>query len=139
MSLYLYSLDEWYLMDLCLYFNLWHDDWNLDIFLDLSYLNSSLIDYLWNLYLHYLNFFNNFQNLSDYFNLPWWSFDYFFNCHYLLNYLRNLDYSLLNLDNWNDLLNILFHNLYSCLDMGKNFWNFLILNNFNYFFNYLRN
>lgn len=139
MSLNLYCLNKWYLMNLCLYSNLWYNNWNFYVFLNLSYFNSRFINNFRNLYLNNLNLFNNFQNLFYYFNLCWRFLNYFLNSYDLLHYLWNLNNFFLNMINWDYFFNILFNNLNSSLYMWNNFWNFLIPYHLYNFFNYLRN
>ena len=134
MSFYLDCLYEGHLMNLCLYPCLWHYDWHLYVFLDLSYLNPGLINDLRNFNFDNLDLFHNFQHLLDYLYLFWWSLDDLFDRYDLFNDLRYLDYPFLNLNDWNNLLNVLFYNFNPTLNVRDNLRDFLIFNHLDYFF-----
>lgn len=83
--LQLYRLDEWHLVDLCFYSDLWNCDGHLDVFLYFSDLHPSLIDDPWNLHLDDLQLLHHPQHLSYHLYLLWRQFYYPLDRYNLLN------------------------------------------------------
>lgn len=120
-------------------FDLRNNDRDLNKLLDLSNLDSCLIDNLGNFYFNYLYSFYNFKNFLNDLYLSGRSFYNLFDSHYLLNDLWNLNNPFLYVCNSHYLLNYFLDDLYPSLYMWNLLSNSLVSNHLHNLFYYLRN
>lgn len=136
---WLYCFNEWNLMYFRFDFDLRNNDRDLNKLLDLSNLDSCLIDNLGNFYFNYLYSFYNFKNFLNDLYLSGRSFYNLFDSHYLLNDLWNLNNPFLYVCNSHYLLNYFLDDLYPSLYMWNLLSNSLVSNHLHNLFYYLRN
>lgn len=132
------GLDEGDLVDFGLDLNLRDDDGDFDVFLDLSDLDTSLVDDFRDLDLDHLVLLHDSQHLPDDFYLLGRQFHNPLGRHQFLHDLRDSHNHLLHMDNRHYLLDNLLHYLDPGLNVRHDLRDLLITDYFDYLFDNLR-